>query len=84
MKKEVIKEIINKHLDDNEIAVKIFEEIDDYTDPEGETDFINEYETKYNELLQKYRDRFLNGEKIEVKEDIEDISEKEVVDISEI
>lgn len=81
MWKSDIKEIINKHIEDNELAVKIFEEIDDYeytTDNDG----INEYETKYNELLQKYRDRFLSGEPVEEKKEVSE--DETVIDITDI
>lgn len=81
MWKDDIKNIINKHIEDNELAVKIFEEIDDYeytTDNDG----VNEYETKYNELLEKYRARFLNGEPVEDKKEVSE--DETVIDITEI
>ena len=81
MWKDDIKNIINKHIEDNELAVKIFEEIDDYeytTDNDG----VNEYESKYNELLEKYRARFLNGEPLEDKKEVSE--DETVIDITEI
>lgn len=81
MWKDDIKNIINNHIEDSELAVKIFEEIDDYeytTDNDG----VNEYEEKYNELLEKYRARFLNGEPVEDKKEASE--DETVIDITEI
>lgn len=86
MTKEEVKEIINKHIEDNEKAVLILEEIDDFVETDNSETIESEYRQKYEELLQKYRDRFMNGEPVkDENEDVKEISEKEkVVDITEI
>ena len=83
-KEELIAKVNEKLADNSELAIELMEDI---TDSFEEVD-LSGYVEKiiYDELLQKYKDRFLNPE--EVKEEIkeEEIVEPEekVIDIQEI
>lgn len=84
-KEELIAKVNEKLADNSELAVELMEDI---TDSFEEVD-LSGYVEKiiYDELLQKYKDRFLNPEEVkeEIKEEeiIEEPEEK-VIDIQEI
>ena len=84
-KEELIAKVNEKLADNSELAVELMEDI---TDSFEEVD-LSGYVEKiiYDELLQKYKDRFLNPEEVkeEIKEEevIEEPGEK-VIDIQEI
>lgn len=84
-KEELIAKVNEKLADNSELAVELMEDI---TDSFEEVD-LSGYVEKiiYDELLQKYKDRFLNPEEIkeEIKEE-EILSEPEekVIDIQDI
>ena len=84
-KEELIAKVNEKLADNSELAVELMEDI---TDSFEEVD-LSGYVEKiiYDELLQKYKDRFLNPEEIkeEIKEEeiIEEPEEK-VIDIQDI
>lgn len=84
-KEELIAKVNEKLADNSELAIELMEDI---TDSFEEVD-LSGYVEKiiYDELLQKYKDRFLNPEEIkeEIKEEeiIEEPEEK-VIDIQEI
>lgn len=69
--------------------VKDGEDIDEYEfeviEQAEHSDTTNEdFKTKYEELRQKYRDRFWNGEQKEVVEDTTEIEETETEETEEI
>lgn len=84
-KEELIAKVNEKLADNSELAIELMEDI---TDSFEEVD-LSGYVEKiiYDELLQKYKDRFLNPEEVkeEIKEEeiIEEPEEK-VIDIQEI
>lgn len=89
LSKEELKQKIGEIVTDNEIAIQLLEDVEDsFVEAEVDTTKIEELQKKFDDLQEKYKQRFLNGdEKKEVedkKEDDEEIEEKEVVDIKEI
>lgn len=84
-KEELIAKVNEKLADNSELAVELMEDI---TDSFEEVD-LSGYVEKiiYDELLQKYKDRFLNPEEVkeEIKEEeIVEEPEEKVIDIQEI
>lgn len=82
-KDELIAKINGYEIDDN-IKIELMEDVTDSFDT-SETD---ELKTKYEELKQKYKDRFLKGEETEKETkdetDNPEMEEKEVIDVKEI
>ena len=84
-KEELIAKVNEKLADNSELAIELMEDI---TDSFEEVD-LSGYVEKiiYDELLQKYKDRFLNPEEVkeEIKEEeVIDEPEEKVIDIQEI
>lgn len=84
-KEELIAKVNEKLADNSELAVELMEDI---TDSFEEVD-LSGYVEKiiYDELLQKYKDRFLNPEEVkeEIKEEeIVEEPEEKVIDVQEI
>lgn len=96
LSKEELKKKIDEVVQDDEIKISLLEDIEDSIDVADESEKVeksayDELETKYEEIKQKYKDRFLKGEDAEelktetVDEDTEDeLKEEEIVDIKEI
>ena len=90
-KEELIKKISEK-VSDAEVQVELMEDITDSFGEEVDNSELAELKVKYEELMNKYRDRFLEVK--EVKEEIEDaqsesedseeMKEEEVIDIQDI
>lgn len=83
MDKEELKKKIVEIVSNDEESVKLLEIVEDtYKEPEEPVD---EFKGKYEELLQKYKERFLESEtKVEEPEKEDEIEEKEIIDIKEI
>lgn len=87
--KEELKQRVGELVQDNDIAIQLLEDIEDSME-EGELDTskIDELQAKFDDLQQKYKERFLktDDKKTEEKEDYEEkgLEEKEVIDIKEI
>ena len=84
-KEELIAKVNEKLADNSELAIELMEDI---TDSFEEVD-LSGYVEKiiYDELLQKYKDRFLKPEEVkeEIKEEeIVEEPEEKVIDIQEI
>ena len=83
-KEELIAKVNEKLADNSELAVELMEDI---TDSFEEVD-LSGYVEKiiYDELLQKYKDRFLNPEEVkeEIKEEVIEEPGEKVIDIQEI
>ena len=80
---------INEKLSDSELAVELLEDISDSfetIDVSGYEQKIEEEKAKYEDLLQRYKDRFVSAEVVEEKEEIEEPKEEdaEVVDVKDI
>lgn len=89
-KDELLKKITEK-ITDEDLVIELMEDISDSLDVSAEEekkvleDKIAELELKLEDLKTKYKERFLKGEVIEeVKEEIEEPKEEEVIDIKEI
>ena len=90
LSKDELKQKVNELVTDNEIAIQLLEDIEDSM-VVGEVDTAKIYESqaKFDDLQEKYKQRFLKGDdkkdaenkKEEVDEELE---EKEVIDIKEI
>lgn len=89
-KDELLKKITER-ITDEDLVIELMEDISDSLDVSSEEEKkvleekINELELKLEDLKTKYKERFLKGEVIEeVKEEIEEPKEEEVIDIKEI
>ena len=89
-KDELLKKITEK-ITDEDLVIELMEDISDSLDVSAEDekkileDKISELELKVEDLKTKYKERFLKGEVIEeVKDEIEEPKEEEVIDIKEI
>lgn len=87
-KEELIKKVAEK-VTDTELQIELMEDITDSF--EDGSVALGELQSKFDELQEKYRQRFLNVEEVkeeiaeEVKEDnVDEIQEEEVIDIQEI
>lgn len=90
LSKEELKQKVDELVTDNEIAIQLLEDIEDSMEVgEVDTTKIDELQAKFDDLQEKYKQRFLKGDdkkdaenkKEEVDEELE---EKEVIDIKEI
>ena len=84
-KEELIAKINEKLADNSELAVEFMEDITDSFENADLSGYVEK--AMYDELLQKYKDRFLSGEEIkeetkEVKED--EVEEEKVIDVQDI
>ena len=89
LSKEELKQKVNEIVTDNEIAIQLLEDIEDSMDVgEVDTAKIDELQAKFDDLQEKYKQRFLKGDEkkdVEGKKEVdEELEEKEVIDIKEI
>lgn len=90
-KEELIKKV-NEKVMDEDVKIELMEDITDsfeVSEEPKEDERVKELEEKYNSLMEKYKERFLNGseEKEETKEEEkedEGLEEEEVIDVKEI
>ena len=75
-KEELVAKINEKLADNSELAVELMEDV---TDSIEDAPVTNEYEAKYNELLERYKQRFISPEKAEeeLKEEVVDAPKEE-------
>lgn len=83
-KEELIAKVNEKLADNSELAVELMEDITDSFENVDLSGYVEK--VVYEELLQKYKDRFLNPEEVkEIKEEEKvDESEEKVIDIQDI
>lgn len=84
-KDEFIKKYNEKLADNNELAVELMEDITDSI--ESDITELEEMKKKYDDLLNRYKERFMSSEEVveEVKEETtEEVDEEEVIDVKEI
>lgn len=83
-KDELIAKVNEKLADNTELAVELMEDITDSID--GDISELEEMKKKYDELLQKYKDRFMNPEEIkeEVIDEVKVEDEDKVIDVTDI
>lgn len=90
LSKEDLKQKVNELVTDNEIAIQLLEDIEDSMEVgEVDTTKIDELQAKFDDLQEKYKQRFLKGDDKKDAEDKkeevdEELEEKEVIDIKEI
>lgn len=84
LSKEELLSKINDKITDEEIKVELIEDISDSFDLENEEN--KELEQKYNDLLEKYKERFLKTEnsRKEDEDEDEDEEKEKTIDIKEI
>lgn len=78
--KEELKQTIVDTVTDEEVQIALLEDIEDSFDVTQETDntALEELQAKYDDLKQRYKDRFLKGEEKETEEkETEETEEKE-------
>ena len=86
LSKEELKAKVNELVTDNDVAIQLLEDVEDSLEiPEVDTSQLDELKSKYDDLQEKYKQRFLEGttDKKEEKK-TEELEEKEVIDIKEI
>lgn len=88
--KEELKQTIVDTVTDEEVQIALLEDIEDSFDVPQETDntALEELQAKYDDLKNRYKERFLKGEeteekeeKEEKKEELEEVEELEKEDI---
>lgn len=91
LSKDELKKKIDEVIQDDETKISLLEDIEDSMEVSDESEKVektayDEVVTKYEELKEKYKERFLKGEEVEKTEDeeTEDEEEKEVIDVKEI
>lgn len=90
LSKEELKQKVNELVTDNEIAIQLLEDIEDSMEVgEVDTTKIDKLQAKFDDLQEKYKQRFLKGDDKKDAEDKkeevdEELEEKEVIDIKEI
>ena len=80
---ELIAKINEKLADNSELAVELMEDVtDSWSEDTSELDSLK---AKYDELLQRYKDRFMSGEEVKEEKTEEVVEEDEkVIDVQEI
>lgn len=83
-KEELIAKVNEKLADNSELAVELMEDITDSW--EIDTSELDGLKAKYDELLQKYKDRFVSGAEIPPEEKAPEVvdEEEKVIDVQEI
>ena len=92
LSKEELKKKIDEVITDDDVKISLLEDIEDSVDVADETEKVeksayDEVVAKYEEIKQKYKDRFLKGEEVEEdkkEDDDEELKEEEIVDVKEI
>lgn len=92
LSKEELKKKIDEVVTDDDVKISLLEDIEDSVDVADETEKVeksayDEVVAKYEEIKQKYKDRFLKGEEVEEdkkEDDDEELKEEEIVDVKEI
>ncbi len=88
LNKEELKTKVNELVTDNEIAIQLLEDIEDSMEVgEVDTSKIDELQAKLDDLQEKYKQRFLNGDDKKYDEDKEvdeELKEEEIIDVKEI
>lgn len=83
------KEELSSRINDLDIAedvkISLMEDISDSVDVSNIEQERDEYKSKYEDAVAKYKDRFMMGdEKVNKKEDFKELEEKKYYDIREI
>lgn len=91
LSKEELKAKINEVITDDDLKISLLEDIEDSVDVADDTEKVeksayDELEIKYNELKEKYKERFLSSDTKEeiVEEPVEELKEDDTIDVKEI
>lgn len=90
--KDELKQKVTELIQDNDVAIELLEDIEDsFESGSGiSEEEYNSLQEKLNALQEKYKNRFLNGDKDDSNKDeesddeTEELEEKEVIDVKEI
>ena len=85
--KEELKQTIVDSVADEEVQIALLEDIEDsFVEQEVDNTALEELQAKYNDLKQRYKDRFLKGEEKETeeKEETEELEEVEELEKEDI
>ena len=78
----------SEKINDDDLLIELMEDATDSFNNESEVNSLKEKleqkEKEYEDLKAKYKERFLSSDELPKKEVVEDIQEKEYVDIREI
>lgn len=86
-KDELIAKINDKLSDNSELAVELMEDITDSFVELDASEYekqIEEEKTKYEDLLQRYKDRFVSADVIEEKEEVVEPATEEVAEVVDV
>ena len=92
LSKDELKQKVTELIQDNDVAIELLEDIEDsFESGSGiSEEEYNSLQEKLNALQEKYKNRFLNGDKDDSNKDeesddeTEELEEKEVIDVKEI
>ena len=95
LSKEELKKKIDEVISDDDLKISLLEDIEDSIEVADDSEKVeksayDDVVAKYEELKTKYKERFLNGDESETKEETteeettEYEEEKEVIDVKEI
>lgn len=83
-KEEFISKYNEKLADNSELAVELMEDITDSID--SDISELEDMKKKYDDLLNRYKERFMNPEEVkeEIKEEVIDEPKENVVNVEDI
>lgn len=83
-KEEFINKYNEKLADNSELAVELMEDITDSID--SDISELEDMKKKYDDLLNRYKERFMNPEEVkeEIKDEVIDEPKDNVVDVEDI
>ena len=83
--KEELKQTIVDTVADEEVQIALLEDIEDsFVEQEVDNTALEELQAKYNDLKQRYKDRFLKGEEKETEEKEEKEEKEELEEVEEL
>lgn len=89
LSKDELKQKIDTLAIDDEVKITLLEDIEDsFVEAVDNSEELQELNAKYEELKEKYKNRFLKGEEKEEKEDteekVEELKEEDIVEEEDI
>ena len=83
--KEELKQTIVDSVADEEVQIALLEDIEDsFVEQEVDNTAIEELQAKYDDLKQRYKDRFFKGEEKETEETEEKEEKEELEEVEEL
>lgn len=85
LSKEELKQKINDLAVDDDVKITLLEDVEDsFVETVDNSEELQELQTKYEELKEKYKSRFLKGEEKEDTAEKEELKEEDVVEEEDI